>query len=123
MYFSVFVVALWKEYTGALMELCQGRRGTLVDMKFVTSTRGSIVYEIPLAEVTRRRDSCSTWYSIYFLREWLLLLLLVVVVVVAKVVFLCDCFLLSLLLRLSLSSLWSLLFVIAVPVVDIVIVD
>ena len=83
MYFSVFVVALWKEYTGALMELCQGRRGTLVDMKFVTSTRGSIVYEIPLAEVTRRRDSCSTWYSIYFLREWLLLLLLVVVVVLA----------------------------------------
>lgn len=33
------------------MELCQNRRGMLVDMKFVTATRGSIIYEIPLAEV------------------------------------------------------------------------
>lgn len=40
-----------QEYTGTLMELCQGRRGVLMDMKFVTPTRGSIVYEMPLAEV------------------------------------------------------------------------
>lgn len=33
------------------MDLCQTRRGVLVDMKFVTPTRGSIIYEIPLAEV------------------------------------------------------------------------
>lgn len=33
------------------MELCQSRRGTLIDLKFTTPTRGSIVYEIPLAEV------------------------------------------------------------------------
>ncbi|CAM9430443.1 unnamed protein product [Ectocarpus sp. 4 AP-2014] len=40
-----------QEYTGTLMELCQSRRGVLMDMKFVTSARGSIIYEIPLAEV------------------------------------------------------------------------
>ncbi|CAM9276089.1 unnamed protein product [Ascophyllum nodosum] len=40
-----------QEYTGTLMELCQSRRGTLMDLKFATATRGSIVYEIPLAEV------------------------------------------------------------------------
>lgn len=40
-----------QEYTGTLMELCQSRRGTLIDLKFTTPTRGSIVYEIPLAEV------------------------------------------------------------------------
>ncbi|CAN0329170.1 unnamed protein product [Pylaiella littoralis] len=40
-----------QEYTGTLMELCQTRRGVLMDMKFVTPTRGSIIYEIPLAEV------------------------------------------------------------------------
>ncbi|CAN0344585.1 unnamed protein product, partial [Phaeothamnion confervicola] len=40
-----------QEYTGALMDLCQTRRGILKDMKFLTQSRGSIVYEIPLAEV------------------------------------------------------------------------
>ena len=37
------------------MELCQSRRGTLMDLKFATATRGSIVYEIPLAEVRAMR--------------------------------------------------------------------
>lgn len=40
-----------QEYTGTLMELCQGRRGVLMDMKFASKARGSIIYEIPLAEV------------------------------------------------------------------------
>ena len=58
------IVMVSQEYTGALMELCQGRRGTMIDMKFVTATRGSIVYEIPLAEVTHAAvvfDSLSAW--------------------------------------------------------------
>ena len=40
-----------QEYTGTLMELCQSRRGVLMDMKFASKARGSIIYEIPLAEV------------------------------------------------------------------------
>merc|ERR1712070_139944 len=39
------------DYTGALMELAQGRRGELKDVKYLTQTRTAIVYELPLAEV------------------------------------------------------------------------
>jgi len=40
-----------KEYSGALMELAQTRRGEYVDMKFLTEKRVSIKYDMPLAEV------------------------------------------------------------------------
>jgi len=40
-----------KEYSGALMELAQTRRGDYVDMKFLTEKRVSIKYDMPLAEV------------------------------------------------------------------------
>jgi len=39
------------EYTGALMDLGQTRRGTFLEMKFLTPTRSTIIYELPLAEV------------------------------------------------------------------------
>ena len=39
------------EYTGSIMELAQSRRGELQDVKYLTPTRTSIVYELPLAEV------------------------------------------------------------------------
>jgi len=38
-------------YVGTLMELCQGRRGVFVDMKFFTQSRTTLIYEMPLAEV------------------------------------------------------------------------
>lgn len=38
-------------YVGALMDLCQTRRGVFTDMKYFTQTRTSLVYELPLAEV------------------------------------------------------------------------
>ncbi len=38
-------------YVGALMELCQTRRGTFKDMKYLTEERTTLIYEIPLAEV------------------------------------------------------------------------
>lgn len=38
-------------YVGTLMELCQGRRGVFVDMKYFTQTRTALIYELPLAEV------------------------------------------------------------------------
>ena len=39
------------EYTGTLMELAQSRRGEYVDQKFLSQSRVSIKYNMPLAEV------------------------------------------------------------------------
>ncbi len=39
------------DYNGTLMGLCQDRRGDFVDMKYMTTNRVTLVYEIPLAEV------------------------------------------------------------------------
>ena len=39
------------EYNGAIIELGQERRGELIDIKYLTMTRSTIVYELPLAEV------------------------------------------------------------------------
>jgi GTP-binding protein LepA len=40
-----------KEHVGAVMELCQERRGTHVDMHFLSSERVQIQYDLPLAEI------------------------------------------------------------------------
>lgn len=40
-----------EEYVGALMELCQGRRGEFKDMKYLAQGRTTLIYEVPLAEV------------------------------------------------------------------------
>ena len=40
-----------KEYVGAVMELCQERRGTHVDMTFLSPERVQIQYDLPLAEI------------------------------------------------------------------------
>ncbi len=39
------------DYNGTLMGLCQDRRGDFIDMKYITTDRVTLVYEIPLAEV------------------------------------------------------------------------
>ncbi|WP_075982358.1 translation elongation factor 4 [Bacillus massilinigeriensis] len=39
------------DYVGAIMELCQAKRGIFVDMQYLEETRVSIVYEIPLSEI------------------------------------------------------------------------
>jgi len=39
------------DYNGAIMQLCQERRGVLLDIKYLTTTRSTLVYEMPLAEV------------------------------------------------------------------------
>ena len=39
------------EYTGALMELCQSRRGEMKRMEYLSPERVELVYDIPLAEV------------------------------------------------------------------------
>src|SRR6478609_7348936 len=39
------------EYVGAVMELCQGRRGSHVDMHYLSPQRVQIRYDLPLAEI------------------------------------------------------------------------
>ena len=40
-----------KDYIGALMTLCQDRRGTYVDMVYVDDNRVELIYEMPLTEI------------------------------------------------------------------------
>ena len=39
------------DFNGALMGLCQERRGDYIDMKYITKERVTLIYELPLAEV------------------------------------------------------------------------
>ena len=39
------------DYVGAIMDLCQERRGTFIDMQYLEETRVSIAYDIPLNEI------------------------------------------------------------------------
>lgn len=39
------------DYVGAIMELCQNKRGVFKDMQYLDDVRVSIVYEIPLSEI------------------------------------------------------------------------
>jgi len=39
------------EYVGAIMELCQKKRGTFLDMVYIEENRVNIHYDIPLAEI------------------------------------------------------------------------
>ncbi|MFB3737660.1 MAG: translation elongation factor 4 [Candidatus Velamenicoccus archaeovorus] len=39
------------QHTGAVLELCQSRRGELVDMKYLSTERVEVHYHLPLAEI------------------------------------------------------------------------
>ena len=39
------------EFVGAIMEICQNKRGNFIDMQYMDETRVSIHYEIPLSEI------------------------------------------------------------------------
>ena len=39
------------DYVGAVMELCQNKRGIFIDMQYLDETRVNIIYEIPLSEI------------------------------------------------------------------------
>jgi GTP-binding protein LepA len=44
-------IQLPEEYLGPIIKLCQDRRGTQLDLKYQTSKRVQLTYELPLAEV------------------------------------------------------------------------
>lgn len=54
-------------YVGALMDLCQTRRGVFQDMRYFSQTRTNLIYELPLSEVVTdffdRMKSCSRGYA------------------------------------------------------------
>jgi GTP-binding protein LepA len=39
------------DYVGAVMELCQIKRGNFIDMQYLDENRVSIIYELPLSEI------------------------------------------------------------------------
>lgn len=39
------------DYVGAIMELCQGKRGEFVNMEYLDTNRVTLTYELPLAEI------------------------------------------------------------------------
>lgn len=39
------------DYVGAVMELCQNKRGNFIDMQYLDENRVSIIYELPLSEI------------------------------------------------------------------------
>ena len=40
-----------KDYVGNIMEICQNRRGTYIDMKYLDENRVTLLYELPLNEI------------------------------------------------------------------------
>ena len=67
-----------KEFVGSIMELAQNRRGEYIDMQYLTETRTTLVYEMPLAEVvtdffdvlkSKSRGYASMEYSIIGYRK------------------------------------------------------
>ena len=55
------------EYIGAVMELCQNKRGIYKDMQILDTGRNSIIYEMPLSQIIfdffDRLKSCSKGYA------------------------------------------------------------
>ncbi|NBK98030.1 MAG: elongation factor 4 [Erysipelotrichia bacterium] len=55
------------DYVGAIMELCQKKRGIYKDMVYIDANRMNVIYELPLAEIVfdffDRLKSCTKGYA------------------------------------------------------------
>ena len=55
------------EYVGAIMELCQRKRGNYKDMVYIDDTRMNVIYELPLGEIVYdffdKLKSCTKGYA------------------------------------------------------------
>ena len=55
------------EYIGAVMELCQNKRGIYKDMHYIDANRNTLEYEIPLGEIVfdffDKLKSCTKGYA------------------------------------------------------------
>ncbi len=40
-----------KEYIGSVMEICQKKRGTYINLEYIDNTRNNLIYELPLGEI------------------------------------------------------------------------
>ncbi|MEO0803110.1 MAG: translation elongation factor 4 [Cyanobacteria bacterium J06642_2] len=67
-----------EDFVGSMMELCETRRGTFKDMRYLTQGRTTLIYEVPLAEVvtdffdqmkSRSRGYASMDYQLVEYRE------------------------------------------------------
>jgi len=76
--FVLASVLVPNEFVGPLMELCQGRRGIFIDMKYLDPKRAMLHYELPLAEIitdffdqlkSRSRGYASLDYHFHEYRE------------------------------------------------------
>ena len=56
-----------KEYVGAIMELCQRKRGNYTDMVYIDDTRMNLIYELTLGEIVYdffyKLKSCTKGYA------------------------------------------------------------
>ena len=56
-----------KEYVGAIMELCQRKRGNYSDMVYIDESRMNVIYELPLGEIVYdffdKLKSCTKGYA------------------------------------------------------------
>lgn len=71
-------IILPKDYIGAIMELCQQRRGEYISMEYLDTTRALLIYEMPLNEIiydffdvlkSRSRGYASFDYSLIGYKE------------------------------------------------------
>ena len=44
-------IMLPKEFVGNIMDLCQDRRGTYINMQYIDDNRVTLIYELPLNEI------------------------------------------------------------------------
>jgi len=56
-----------QEYVGAIMELCQSKRGEYEDIEYIDDTRRNVIYSLPLSEIVYdffdKLKSCTKGYA------------------------------------------------------------